>query len=196
MVTGRAEQQVFETHQGASDQGVVGLIERLDVMHPMIALCCRWSCRLRPTPGLSATVAMPSSPSQSAGPTPESWRIWGEPTEPARQDDLAFRTDFDRASMLPVSDTYARLPSNSTFSTKTPVSMRRLLRCRIGFRNRVRRPAEAVLLIDVEVARSRIIPGIEVRRGRIPISTAALATLSSTSHWTPGCSTRHSPPTP
>ena len=49
----------------------------------------RWSCRLAPTAGTSATTSMPWRASRSAGPTPDSCRSWGELMEAAAADHLA-----------------------------------------------------------------------------------------------------------
>jgi hypothetical protein len=47
------------------------------------ARTCRWSCRLRPTPGSSCLVGMPCGASSAVTPTPDSSNSWGEPTAPA-----------------------------------------------------------------------------------------------------------------
>ena len=51
-----------------------------------------WSCRLRPTPGRSATTSIPSAPSSSAGPRPES-SSFGRLEAPPHTIDLALGAD-------------------------------------------------------------------------------------------------------
>ena len=135
MVRGpRRNNAIFETHQRASDQRVIGLIERFDAMHPVD----------RPLLQVVLQIAADTGPVGDGGDAkfaeplgrPHAGKLedLGRTDRAGRQDNLAFRTHLDRASMLPKSDTYGTLAIEQHLLDQNPVSRRRLARCSTGFR--------------------------------------------------------------
>ena len=159
-----AAQRVVEENPGAAEQRGVHLVQRLDagdlVDHPQLQMVLQVLADARLVEHhRNAELLRAARP----GPTPDSSSVWIEPIEPADRITSPRQRATFTAPFCRKRTPTARLPSNSTRSTRQPVSSRRFCRVERGLEKAARRrPAPAELLVDVIGRRAFVVAGVEI----------------------------------
>ncbi len=167
MVSGPVRNRAYSgAHQAATDQRMIGLVQRPDAVdledRPLLQMILQVAADAR---ACRAARGCPSSVSQSAGPTPESCRISGEPTAPAdRMTSPLARASKSRPFCRNWTPTAALALEQHLFDQHAGLETE-IGAAERGLQEGARRgPAQAALLVDVEVADAGVVAGVEVRR--------------------------------
>ena len=162
-------------------------------------LIWRWSCRLAPTPGRSATTPIPCRASSAPGPTPESWSSFGELIAPAASttDRRAASGSATPRSTTPRQASPASPASSTSRSTSAPVRTTRFARPAAGRRKaRAAFQRQPPFWFTSKKPTPSLSPSLKSSRRGMPACSQAATKASSTSQCSRCFSTRHSPPPP